>query len=106
MDTFELVKEFVRKELGLNDKRELLRTTRIEDDLSITGDDASEFIDAFCQTFGINADEFDFLAYFQEEGFMINFVALYRMVKGEKINRKAPLTLGDLEQAIRTKKIA
>lgn len=105
VDAFEQVKDFMNEELGPHFKGKLTRTTSIEGDLKITGDDADDFLESFVKKFNINADEFDITKYFEEEGLMIHFGYIAKLLRGEKIPKKLPLTLGDLEWAIITKKL-
>lgn len=105
MDAFELVKNFVKDDRWPHYNRELFRETSIEGDLKITGDDAYDFMVAFVDKFEINANEFDITKYFEEEGLMLNFRLIAKLLRGEKVPKKIPLTLGDLERAIITKKL-
>lgn len=54
------VEAFARKESGVLPGRNLHSETTIEDDLSITGDDAVEFMETFFAEFGVDSSGFDF----------------------------------------------
>ncbi len=105
VDHFEQVKDFVNRVWGPYPEGRLVRTTRTEHDLGITGDDAVEFLAAFVKEFDVDASDFDLSKYFDEEGFMLHFGLIGKWLRGELIPKTIPLTLGDLEQAIITKKL-
>ena len=81
---------FIRKRI--NDYKLLITAdSLLENDLGITGEDASELIIAFSKTYKVNIDNFIFLKYFNEE-------------PNAFINQSAdisPLTVNDLEKAIK-----
>jgi len=79
--------------------------TKLQEDLDIWGDDAVEFIENFGKNFDVDISEFDFSKYFKPEGDIIltSVVNLFRKTKSQKFT---PLTLGDLEQAIKNGKLA
>lgn len=70
---------------------ELTRTTLVESDLGVTGDEGEDFILAFSEKFNVNIDGFQFSKYFYDEPGVFN-------LPDRKI---APLSLGDLEYAIK-----
>jgi hypothetical protein len=82
----------------------LQRETKIEKELKITGDDAVEFIEAFSQKFNVDITNFEFEKYFEPEGDII-LPAIIRFITREKKKKQAELTLGNLESAIREKKL-
>lgn len=83
---------------------DLTKDTKLQEDLNIWGDDAVEFIENFGGNFNVDISEFDFNKYFKPEGDMIlsSIVNLFRKTKQPEFT---PLTLGDLEQAIRNGKL-
>lgn len=100
---FENIKFFVEKKRWKYDFQ-LLRTTQLEDDLQITGDDAIEFIIAFGKTFSVDVSTFNAAEYFEPEGDII-LPAIIRFLKGDKKKQYEVLTLGDLEDAVISKKL-
>lgn len=98
-EIFEKLKIFTVKESFVTDTL-LTRSTRIEIDLGITGDDAIEFILAFGKEFCVDVSEFRVSDYFKGEGW--SFSEFF--CKREKGKFK-DLTLGDLENAIKLKKL-
>ena len=80
---------FIRKEIG---EYKLLITadSLLEDDLGITGEDASELIIAFSKTYKVNIDNFIFSKYFYEEPNA--FISQSSDI--------SPLTVNDLKKAI------
>ncbi len=84
----------------------LHQSTRIEDDLGITGDDADEFIYLVCKEFKISADNFTFGKYFGSENEWTDFITpLIRLfTKSKKIplekSQRHSLTLGDIEYCV------
>lgn len=82
----------------------LIKTTQLEDDLQITGDDAVDFILAFGKKFNVDVSNFMAAEYFEPEGDNI-FPAIIRLFKGEKKRKLKVLTLGHLERAILHKKL-
>ena len=83
---------------------ELVRETRIEQDLGITGVEAYEFIDAFRKQFSVDVSNFKFESYFESEGDWI-LPTLVRFLLGKKKRDKMILTLGDLEKAVESKEL-
>lgn len=70
----------------------LERTTKIEYDLGITGDDAIEFMIAYGKEFNVDVSNFMAANYFEPEG--MNW-----LLPKSAISKKE-LTLGDLEKGI------
>jgi acyl carrier protein len=95
----ERVKDFLSKRLGVKKER-LAYSTRIEEELGCSGDDAVELMQAFGEQFSVDLRDFDPYAYFDKEGFdpIGYFLDLFR--KG-KSARHTPLTLADLVNAAR-----
>ena len=106
VDHFEQVKEFVNESSGPCPEGRLVRTTRLERDLGITGDDAVEFLEAFVEKFNLDMSDFDMTKYFSGEGFMLDFYSIFKYIKGEKIYRyKKHMTIEYLANAIKAGKI-
>ncbi len=99
----EEIKKFVNEIRG-GYTFDFTKDTKLQEDLNIWGDDAVEFIENFGGNFNVDISEFDFNKYFKPEGDMIlaSIVNLFRKTKPPEFT---PLTLGDLEQAIRNGKL-
>lgn len=82
----------------------LERTTKIEKDLRITGDDAVEFIFAFSKQFNVDVSNFMMTEYFEPEGDKLAG-AIIRMFIGNKKAKNKELLLGDLERAVEAGKL-
>jgi hypothetical protein len=97
-----LIIEFVHKYWPLRNKV-LLRTTRLQEDLGIKGDDADNFISDFANTFKINTDNIDLSKYFEgHNDDLISFIIkLFKRGSGKTPKKQSTLTLGDLENALR-----
>lgn len=78
--------------------------TKLQEDLNIWGEDAVEFIEDFGANFNVDISEFDFRKYFKSERDMI-LVSIVKLFRKTKSPEFTPLTLGDLEQAIRNGKL-
>ena len=95
---FERIKDFFKKNWGYNCDY-LDRTTTLEKDLGITGDDADEIVSMFIKEFKISDyAEFDISLYFGSEPFdlmepILNFFGKHKM-------ERKPLSLRDLEKAV------
>jgi len=97
-DNFSRIQKFVEKKRWKY-KFPLTRITRIEEDLGIFGDDATEFLVAFGQEFNVALNNFSANDYFNDEtagssGIIVRFLSW-----NKKPNKKI-LTLGHLEKAI------
>lgn len=103
MDTFEELKKFVveqRWEYGFP----LTRETTLKKDLSLWGDDAVEFIENYGKRFNVDLSKLDLKKYFPPDGDFI-LPAILRMLFLKKQPEYLPLTLGDLEEAVRKGKL-
>ncbi|TGN97009.1 MULTISPECIES: DUF1493 family protein [unclassified Burkholderia] len=101
---WEKLAAFAREELGrplFGGQLRIEPSSRLEEDLRVTGIDAIEFIDKWAETFGVNAAEFPYDRYFGPEGqeMVTTFLALF----SERYRKRprVPLTLGMLEEAMR-----
>ena len=79
----------------------LTRATTIENDLGITGDDATDFMVDFSKTFGIDLEKFDPCCYFELEGFLYGlFMPFFSKATNDCIKKKKhQITLGMLAQS-------
>mgnify|MGYP000010461983 CR=1 FL=1 len=86
--------EFIKKEI--NDyKCDIQLDNLLEDDLGITGDDASELIHAFSKKFNVDISNFIFSNYFYDEP------SAFSNFSG----RKKPITVNHLLKAIQEGKL-
>ncbi|WP_310593852.1 DUF1493 family protein [Flavobacterium sp.] len=97
-ETFNKLKEFIINQSAVNDE-EINSSTRIEDDLGVSGDDAVEFIIAFGKEFNVDISKFMANDYFSPEGDFI-LPALIRFLTNKKKRDKKSFTVGHLEKAI------
>ncbi|QHV98241.1 DUF1493 family protein [Spirosoma endbachense] len=95
---------FINQELGTK-FTSLENDAEVEKRLRIGGDDTLDFILAFSKRFDIDISEFEPANYFAGEGLMLDFIGLFKRLKGEKIPKLIPLTFGDLKKAMLTKKL-
>jgi acyl carrier protein len=80
------------------------RTTNIEKDLGITGDEAVEFILAFGKKFNVDVSNFMAAEYFESEGDRL-LPTIIRFFTGQKKTKNKELILGDLERAVMAGKL-
>lgn len=99
MNTFDNLKSFISDHWAVN-KEDLKRTTMIEDDLKITGDDAVEFIIAYGKRFNVDISNFKTDKYFDYEGDKL-FLIISRLLFSRK-RRDKSLTIEDLEKGIQS----
>ena len=85
---FEALVSFIRDEIGEN-KMNISKETLIENDLGVTGDEATELIQKFSKKFNVNINEFKYEKYFYPEPSLFN-----------TLHSILPLTVGDLEKSI------
>ncbi|HDR9502177.1 TPA: DUF1493 family protein [Burkholderia cepacia] len=103
-DTWEKPAAFTREELGrplFGGELKIAPSSRLEEDLYVTGIDAIEFIDKWAETLGVPAGDFPCGRYFgpEEQDRVTTFLAMF-----SERYRKPPrvsLTLGMLEEAMR-----
>ncbi|WP_321968053.1 DUF1493 family protein [Burkholderia cepacia] len=95
------LKQFVARNADIGIKKSLTRSTLVERDLDITGDDAIDFMNKFFNNFCVQTGDFSFERYFSGEGFnLIDIVLMLISKKARMKYHKVPLTLGMLHQAI------
>lgn len=102
--TWERLEAFAREELGrpmFGGRLNLQPTSRLEEDLGLTGLDAVEFIDKWAETFNVQAQNFPYRRYFGPEGqqLLSSFLGLF--MKRFRPPTLLPLTLGMLAEAMR-----
>ncbi|MBN3843400.1 MULTISPECIES: DUF1493 family protein [Burkholderia] len=95
---------FAREELGrplFGGPLKLSQSSRMEEDLRITGIDAIEFIDKWGETFGIDIEHFPYQRYIGPE--TLDMVRTFLGLLSSKYRdpERVPLTLGMLEEAMR-----
>jgi acyl carrier protein len=88
--------EFIEENQG-RDRKTITIDTRLEKDLGITGDDATEFLIAFGKKFNVDVSNFMAADYFGDEGFDIIAWILNFFPGGKE--RKS-LTVAHLEKAV------
>lgn len=96
-DIFNKLLEFIILKSGVDDEP-ISRTTRIQEDLGISGDDAIEFIIAYGKEFSVDVINFMAADYFEDEGGL----RLWYILKGILgLDRKGrELMVGHLEKGI------
>ncbi|MGK8200303.1 DUF1493 family protein [Burkholderia cepacia] len=95
---------FAREELGrplFGGALNLSRSSRMEEDLRITGIDAIEFIDKWGETFGIDVEQFPYQRYIGPETLDMVRTLLGLFSSKYRDPELVPLTLGMLEEAMR-----
>ncbi|WP_206951922.1 DUF1493 family protein [Trinickia acidisoli] len=100
-DAWEKLEAFAREELGrpLFGKPRLELSTRLEEDLGLTGVDAVEFIDHWAERFGVTAKECPYARYFGPEG--LDVIGSIASIFSKRARRPlVPITLGMLAEAM------
>ena len=85
---------FIRHEIA-DEKITIGETTQIEADLGISGIDADKFILSFSEKFHVDITEFNIDNYFEPEVDLFSY----------KRKKRVQLTVGDLGNAIRERKL-
>jgi hypothetical protein len=94
------IESFIRIERGLRKNKELTPSTRLEDDLGISGIEGEMFMQAFFSRFKVDEGDFASGRYFMDEGsglLLMVVTALSR--KRRKALERVPLTIGMLTAA-------
>lgn len=102
-ELFEQIKHFV-VEFSCIRNVDLDRSTSLEKEIGLTGDDAIEFILAFGKEFNVDVSHFMAEEYFEPEGDKI-LPAIIRFFTGKKKVKNKELFLGDLERAVNAGKL-
>lgn len=89
-DAFGELIAFIKEQIG-EDNISVDRSTMIEDDLGVTGDEADELIINISKKYHVDISDFDFGKYFYSEP---SIFPVY--------GKKPPLTIGHIEKAIIT----
>lgn len=97
-ETFNKLKKFVVNQSAVNDQL-ITRSTQIEGDLGVYGDDAVEFIIAFGKEFNVDVSKFMADDYFSPEGDFI-LPVIIRFFTNKKKREKKSFSVGHLEKAI------
>ncbi|NML29714.1 DUF1493 family protein [Paraburkholderia antibiotica] len=102
-ETWDKLEAFARKELGkpVFGRLTVTPTSRLEEDLGLTGVDAIEFIDKWAETFGVQAQGFPYDRYFGPDGLDVVSSVLGIFSKRFRQSTLVPLTLGMLADAMR-----
>ncbi|AXK66283.1 DUF1493 family protein [Burkholderia sp. IDO3] len=102
--TWAQLEAFAREELGrpmLGGPLKLMRDSRMEEDLRITGIDAIEFIDKWAETFGVDVTNFPYKRYFGPDTLDVVRSILGLFSSRYRDPALVPLTLRMLEEAMR-----
>ena len=101
-DLLEQVKVFVAEFASVH-KGRISAETRVNDDLGVDGDDGEDFLNAFCDRFGVDPNLFPPDKYFGPEAGanpLSVLVCLTRRVTTGSWSGLSPLTVGDLVKAV------
>ena len=91
--------DFIRAESGVGDSEPITAQTRLQDDLGVYGDDATDLLLAYAKTFHVDVSRFMAADYFDAEG--LDVLAWFRPTK---LQRKA-LTVGHLQRGIEAQRL-
>lgn len=97
-EIFDKLKAFVVEEAAVEED-EVMRATRIEEDLGVTGDDAVDFLIAYGKAFNVDVTKFMAADYFDGEGDSM-LPAIGRLLTGKAKRANKVLTIGHLEKGI------
>jgi hypothetical protein len=103
-DSWPQLEAFTRVELGrplFGGQLNLQPSSRLTQDLGLTGHDGTEFIDAWAQRFKVDVRGFSSGRYFGPEGFDVLSPLLGLFSKRFRRPALVPLTLGMLAEAMR-----
>lgn len=94
-----LVAKYTCKSIG-----EISAESRLLYDLGIEGDDAIECLNAYCQAFGIDAQDIKVSSYFTSESDFFNPLWFLQSSRQARMVGKMPLTIMDLALAAQLRK--
>lgn len=96
---------FVREETGLRPSKTLTCSTRLWEDLGLTGDEADDFMHDFFQRFEVDPEGYDFHRYFliEGEGLLYSLFRRWILRKPHTFKRES-ITLGLLYQVTQTRR--
>lgn len=99
----EEIKLMLNYKCGVN-KNKILISSKLEDDLGLTGDDAVEFIVDFSKKFNVDMSNFIISDYFSNEAF--DFIGSFiNFFKRKEVVVKKSLTVGNLLKIIEVGKL-
>ena len=91
--------DFIRAESGVSCAETITARTRLQDDLGVYGDDATDLLLAYAKAFDVDVTQFPAADYFDGEG--LDVLAWFRPVKPR---RKEP-TVGHLQRGIEAQRL-
>ena len=91
--------DFIREESGVSFSETITAHTRLQDDLGVYGDDATDLLLAYAKAFHVDITQFPAADYFDSEG--IDVLAWFRLVKP----RRKELTVGHLQRGIEAQRL-
>ncbi|AZI24024.1 DUF1493 family protein [Pedobacter sp. G11] len=97
-EIFNQLKRFIIEQNGFDDE-EITTNSRIEEDLGLYGDEATDFLISYGKAFKVDLTKFMKADYFSAEGDFILPAIIRFLTNSKKLARKA-LTVGHLEKAI------
>ena len=103
-ETWQQLEVFARGEIGrplFGGQLNLRPSSRLEQDLGLTGDDATEFIEKWAQRFKVDVQGFASRRYFGPEGYDLISPLLGLFAERFRRPARVPLTLGMLAEAMR-----
>lgn len=90
---------FIRAESGVSVFEPIAAHTRLQDDLGVYGDDATDLLLAYAKAFHVDVSRFPAADYFDGEG--VDVLAWFRPVKP----RRKELTVGHLQRGIEAQRL-
>lgn len=94
----EEIKLLIQQKMGKY-KKKIDRSTALEHDLGITGDDAAELLAEYSDRFNVDVSKFNIGVYFMPEGDTI-LPSIISLFTGKKASKQKELTIGDLERGV------
>ena len=94
---FEKIKDFTVKQSGVSANK-VVENAEIENDLGISGDDATDFLLAFSKEFKVDISDFMAAEYFSPEGDPI--LPAIRLFTGKKSPKRKELRIKHLGKAV------
>lgn len=91
--------DFIRKQSGVGHAEAISAQTRLQDDLGVYGDDATDLLLAYAKTFHVDVSHFMAADYFDGEG--LDVLAWFRPVKPHRKD----LTVGHLQRGIEAQRL-
>lgn len=94
----EELRQFVIRQSCVEDE-EITIETSLEEDLGVTGDDATDFMVAYGKAFNVDVTNFLAADYFEDEGPVLLRIFM-RKLFGNENQKKKLITVGHLEKGI------